>query len=83
MKKKMSFAFVLAMILVTACIATAVAAAVSEDFNTWLYQLWPEAALKLMPVDLSYEDNGIRMEVLSAAAEGSEVLITYTLEDKF
>ena len=81
MKKKMSFAFVLAMILVTACIATAVAAAVSEDFNTWLYQLWPEAALKLMPVDLSYEDNGIRMEVLSAAAEGSEVLITYTLED--
>ena len=81
MKKKMSFAFVLAMILVMACIATAVAAAVSEEFNTWLYQLWPEAALKLMPVDLSCEDNGIRMEVLSAAAEGSEVLISFTLED--
>ena len=81
MKKKMSFAFVLAMILVMACIATAVAAAVSEDFNTWLYQLWPEAALKLMPVELSNENNGIRMEVLSATAEGSEVLITFTLED--
>ena len=81
MKRKMSFAFVLAMILVAACIATAVAGAVSEEFNTWLYQLWPEAALKLMPVDLSCENNGIRMEVLSAAAEDSEVLISYTLED--
>ena len=81
MKRKMSFAFVLAMILVAACIATAVAGAVSEEFNTWLYQLWPEAALKLMPVDLSCENNGIRMDVLSASADESEVLITYTLQD--
>ena len=81
MKKKISFAFVLAMILVTACVATAVAGAVSESFNSWLYKLWPEVALKLMPVDLSCEDHGIRMEVLSAAVNDSEVLISYTMED--
>ena len=81
MKKKISFAFVLAMILVTACLATAVAGAVSESFNSWLYQIWPEAALKLMPVDLSCEDKGIRLDVLSAAVQDSEVMITYTLQD--
>ena len=81
MKKKHTFAFVLAMILVLACAATAIAAAISEEFNTYLYQLWPEAAMKLMPVNLSSEDKGLRLEVTSATAEGSEILISYTVED--
>ena len=81
MKRKHTFAFVLAMILVLACAATAIAAATSEEFNAWLYQLWPEAAMKLMPVELSCEDKGFRLEVTSASAEGSEILISYTVED--
>ena len=76
MKKKISFAFILAMILLIVSIATAVAGAVNEDFNTWLYRIWPEAAMKLMPVDLSCENNGIRMEVISAVADGSDLYIT-------
>ena len=81
MKKKISFAFILAMILLIVSIATAVAGAVNEDFNTWLYRIWPEAAMKLMPVDLSCENNGIRMEVISAVADGSDLYITYSMED--
>ena len=81
MKRKHTFAFVLAMILVLACAATAIAAATSEEFNACLYQLWPEAAMKLMPVELSCEDKGFRLEVTSASAEGSEILISYTVED--
>ena len=81
MKKKHTFAFVLAMILALACAATAIAAATSEEFNAWLYQLWPEAAMKLMPVELSCEDKGFRLEVVSASKEGSEILVSYTVED--
>ena len=70
MKKKISFAFILAMILLLACAATAIAGAVNEDFNAWLYRIWPEAATTLMPVNMSCEDNWIRMEVISAVADG-------------
>ena len=81
MKKKISFAFILATILLLACAATAIAGAVNETFNTWLYRIWPEAAMALMPVNMSCESNGIRMEIISAAAEGKELYITYSLED--
>ena len=81
MKKKISFAFILAMILVAACVATAVAGATNEAFNAWLYNIWPEAALKLMPVNMSCTDNGIRMKVESATADGSDIYIVYSLED--
>ena len=81
MKRKISFAFVLVMILLLACMVTALAAAFNEEFNTWLYNAWPEAALKLMPVDLSCENAGIRMEVKSASVLDSELLISYTMED--
>ncbi len=81
MKKKISFAFILAMALLIICIATAVAGAFNEDFNSWLYRIWPEAALKLMPVDLSCEDQGIRMSLINAVAENNEVYLTFSLED--
>ena len=66
---------VLALVLVL-FIATAVAGATNEAFNAWLYQQWPELALKLMPVNLSCEDQGIRMEVISAVIQDSELLLT-------
>ena len=81
MKRKISIAFILAMILMLACAATAIGAATNEAFNAWLYKRWPEAALKLMPVNLVSEDKGFRLEVNSASAEGDEVLISYTVED--
>ena len=47
-------------------------ATVSEPVNDLLYSLWPYAAQSLKPVQLSCEDQGIRMEVLSVAVEGQE-----------
>ena len=81
MKKKISLAFILAMILLLACAATAIAGAVNENFNTWLYRIWPEMATALMPVNMSCVDNGIRMEVISAVADGSDLYITFSMED--
>ena len=81
MKKKISLAFILAMVLLVACIATAVAGAINEDFNAWLYQVWPEAALKLMPVNMTCENQGIRMELISAAAEDTDVYLTFSMQD--
>ena len=81
MKKKISLAFILAMVLLVACIATAVAGAINEDFNAWLYQVWPEAALKLMPVNMTCENQGIRMELISAAAEDTDVYLIFSMQD--
>ena len=81
MKKIISFAFILAIVLMIACAATALAGAVNENFNAWLYQIWPEAATTLMSVNMSCENNGIRMEIISAVADGKELYITYSLED--
>lgn len=81
MKKKISFAFILAMILLLACAATAIAGAVNEDFNAWLYRIWPEAATTLMPVNMSCESGGVRMEVISAVSNGLDLYITYSMED--
>ena len=81
MKKKTSFAFILAMILMFAFAATAIAGAFNETFNAWLYRIWPEAATTLMPVNMSCEDNSIRLEVISAVADGQELYITYSMED--
>ena len=80
-KKKLSLGAVIAVALLIALMATALAGATNEAFNTYLYQLWPEAARTLMPVDLTCEDKGIRMEVTSASVQDSRVLISYTLQD--
>lgn len=67
--------------LLLLCLAMAVAGATSETVNGWLYQQWPRLATLLMPVNMSCEDQGIRMEVISAVAEGNEVLINYSMQD--
>ena len=84
MKKRFSFAFVLAMVLLFVFAATAVAAVVAsidEEFNAYLYQRWPEIALKLMPVELSCESHGLRLEVTSASVHNDEFLISYSVQD--
>ena len=68
-------------LLLLLCLAMAVAGATSETVNGWLYQQWPRLATLLMPVNMSCEDQGIRMEVISAVAEGNEVLINYSMQD--
>ena len=78
--RRPALVIVLALVLVL-FIATAVAGATNEAFNAWLYQFWPEAATKLMPVNLSCVDQGIRLEVISAVAEGNDILVTYAMED--
>ncbi len=80
-KMKRSFVAVFAMIMLLVFMATAAAAAINEDVNAWLYQLWPEAALKLMPVNMTCEDQGIRMEVISAVAGSKEMYVTFLLQD--
>lgn len=46
-----------------------------------LYMVSPAIAQKLKPVQLSCEDNGIRMEVLSASIEGDSAHIYIALQD--
>lgn len=46
-----------------------------------LYALYPEAARKLIPVNVSCEDNGIRMEVEAVSAEGDTAFIYISMTD--
>ncbi len=80
MKRRMTVAYALALLLVV-MIATAAAGATDEMFNAWIYRQWPDLALTLMPVNLSCEDRGIRMEVITAGVEDSEMLISYSMQD--
>ena len=70
-----AFALVLVLGLATALAAT------NENLNAVLFRYWPEAANVLMPVNLSCEDQGIRMEILSAVRRENEMLVTYSLKD--
>ncbi len=56
-------------------------AAFNDDVNQILYQIWPHAALALRPVSLVSESQGIRMEVVSALLDGTESLVTLTMQD--
>ncbi len=59
---------------------TALAAGV-EDINAILYELWPEAARALRPLNLGDEQAGIRLDVLSAELSDDHYLVTYSLTD--
>ena len=79
-KKKLSFASVVAIALVLVLMATSLAAT-NTTVNNWVYKIWPDLAEALMPVNLSCEDQGIRLEVESAVIQGREILVTYSLQD--
>ena len=79
-KKKISFSllFIIAALLIGT--VTALATGV-ESVNAILYKLWPEAARTLRPLNLSVENDGIRMDVISATLSDDYLLITYSLTD--
>ena len=79
-KKKLSHVTVLAIVLILVLMATALAAT-SETVNGWLYERWPELAEILMPVNMTCEDQGFRLKVLSAVVQDNEVLVTYSVQD--
>ena len=58
-----------------------VLAAENPGFNSMLYEVSPGLAQFFKPVDLSCEDNGIRLEVESAAVEGDTCQVYLTLQD--
>ena len=74
-----------ALAAVAACLALAlglpVLAANVEPAYTLLYRASPAAAQYLQPVRESNEDNGIRMEVVSAAVEGDTAEVWVSLQD--
>ncbi|MBR6442609.1 MAG: hypothetical protein IKS46_02880 [Clostridia bacterium] len=78
-KKIPGFVIAVALVLVIS-MATALAA-FNEDINRLLYQWWPEAAQALRPVNLSMEEAGIRLEVLSASVSKKNMLVTFSLTD--
>lgn len=63
------------------CAAFTGLAYASPDVNAWLYRYWPWFSQALKPVNLSCEDNGIRMEVLSASLEGNEAYVYLSMQD--
>ena len=78
-KKTPGLVIAIALILVIS-MATSLAA-FNEDINRLLYQWWPEAARVLRPVNLSMEESGIRLEVLSASVSDENLLVTFSLTD--
>ena len=78
-KGKRLLAIAAAVLLLTA--ATGALAAVNDDINALLYRVWPWASQALKPVNLSCEDQGIRMEVVSASLQGQEAFVTLTMQD--
>ena len=62
-------------------ISMPVLAARLDPVHRFLYLLSPRAAQYLMPVQMSAEDQGIRMEVVSASVHGDTACIYITMED--
>ena len=79
MKRTASIIVAFALVLVLG-MGTALAA-FNDDANQLLYQIWPQAAMALRPVNLISESQGIRMEVVSAVLNGTESLVTLTMQD--
>ena len=80
-KTRLRAGYIIALALVLVLgIVTGLAAA-NERVNTWLYEFWPEAAIRLMPANTSCEKEGIRLELVSAAVEGEKLNIVFSLED--
>jgi len=75
-----ALAFTLAMILCLG-IGTSALAASSADFNDWLYAIFPGWAMYFRPVQLSCEDQGLRLEVTGIHIMGRQADILITLQD--
>jgi len=78
---KTVLALAAALILSFAAALSAMAAADMDGAYQLLYAVSPSVAQLLKPVNMSCEDNGIRMEVISADITGSEAYIYISMED--
>ena len=78
---KRTVSIILAFALVVMSGMSTALAAFNDDVNQLLYQIWPQAAMTLRPVNLVSESQGIRMEVVSASLNGTESLVTLTMQD--
>ncbi len=64
------------------CSAIPVLAVANNDFAyELLYAISPSIAQELKPVNVSCEDNGIKMEVVAANIEGTNVTILVSMQD--
>lgn len=70
-----------ALLLMLSCSVSALAAADVEPAYELLYSVSPALGQRLKPVRLASEDNGIRMEVVSAAIEGDTATALISLRD--
>ena len=69
------------LILIFTLAAASLAAADVDAAYDLIYRLYPTAAQRLKPVRLSAEDQGIRVEVVSARLEGESAQICVALKD--
>lgn len=70
-----------AAVLILSLLAFPTAAAVSTSFNNALYLISPETAQFFKPVQISDEENGVKMEVISAYIHGDTAEIYISLQD--
>lgn len=67
-------------VLLLGCITPALAANTPAVYQT-LYMISPALAQQLMPVNESCEDNGVKMEVVSAVIDGNTAMVYLSLQD--
>ena len=79
-KKKQSHVTLIAIAMILVLMTTALAAT-STTVNNWVYKVWPYLAETLMPVNLTCEDQGIEVEIVSAVVQGNELIVTYAARD--
>lgn len=78
---KRIMALAAALLLMFSCSVSALAAADVAPAYELLYAVSPALAQRMKPVCLATEDNGIRMEVVSAAIEGDTATVYLSLRD--
>lgn len=78
---KRFIAIAAAIVFAFAASVSAMAVADVDAAYELLYQFSPSIAQMLKPINKSCEDNGIRMEVISAEISGSEAYIYISMED--
>lgn len=75
-----ALAFALAMMLCLG-IGTSALAASSPEFNGWLYTISPDWAMYFRPVQMSCEDQRLRLEVQGIRLDNQQAEIYVTLQD--
>lgn len=78
--RRRCIALAMACVLILSVTTSAMAAS-SPDFNKWLYRFLPDIAMYLRPVNMSCEDQGIRMEVQAIYVEGDSADILVSVQD--